>query len=222
MRSTTGRENRKTIIWDWNGTLLNDIDICVSCINLLLGERKLPALDRDRYRGIFTFPVKKYYELAGFDFSGEPFEIPAHQFIRHYRSSLGRAALHPGAQSVLNELRKMEYNQLILSVMEQELLSSTVEAQGIGHFFEQVCGINDHYGHSKSELGLELMRTLDADPSRIVLVGDTLHDHEVAMTMGIRCILISHGHQSRERLEAAGCPVVDNYDKITEVIQSYF
>ncbi|MCK4288095.1 MAG: HAD hydrolase-like protein, partial [Bacteroidales bacterium] len=61
----------KTIIWDWNGTLLNDIDICINSINILLEHRNIENLTKEIYKEIFTFPVKDYYSKAGFDFTKE-------------------------------------------------------------------------------------------------------------------------------------------------------
>ena len=67
-------KNKKAIIWDWNGTLLDDVELCINSMNLLLKERNLQALTIDRYREIFTFPVKEYYQKAGFNFKTENFE----------------------------------------------------------------------------------------------------------------------------------------------------
>ena len=64
----------KHIIWDWNGTLLDDVDIVIDCMNSLLKKRNLPLLHVDKYKDIFTFPVKDYYSQLGFDFTTEPFE----------------------------------------------------------------------------------------------------------------------------------------------------
>ena len=63
-----------TVIWDWNGTLLDDAPVCVAAINDMLRERSLPQLSAERYQEIFCFPVSEYYRKAGFDFSKEPFE----------------------------------------------------------------------------------------------------------------------------------------------------
>ncbi len=58
----------RSIIWDWNGTLLNDLDLCISAINVLLGKRELPLLNRQTYKAVFSFPVKDYYKAVGFRF----------------------------------------------------------------------------------------------------------------------------------------------------------
>ena len=83
------------IIWDWNGTLLDDLQMTMLCINELLEEYDLPSLTIPRYRQIFRFPVKDYYELAGFDFAQESFEVLAQKFISNYYSHLSEVSLYP-------------------------------------------------------------------------------------------------------------------------------
>ena len=70
-----------TIIWDWNGTLLNDVHIALSTMNSLLIKYNLPILTENRYRDIFQFPVENYYIYAGFSFEKIPFQQLADQFI---------------------------------------------------------------------------------------------------------------------------------------------
>ncbi|HPR60597.1 MAG TPA: HAD hydrolase-like protein, partial [Prolixibacteraceae bacterium] len=85
-----------TIIWDWNGTLFDDTDICIESINNLLIERGLERIDRKRYLEVFDFPVRDYYQRIGFDFDKEPFEIPALKFIDNYFAKVQQASLHNG------------------------------------------------------------------------------------------------------------------------------
>ena len=61
----------KYIIWDWNGTLIDDAWLFVEIMNEELKERMLPQINIQDYRQHFTFPVKKYYERLGFDFQKE-------------------------------------------------------------------------------------------------------------------------------------------------------
>jgi phosphoglycolate phosphatase len=207
-------EKYTTIIWDWNGTLLNDVDICIGSMNKLLTERKLPLLDTEKYRQIFTFPVRDYYEKAGVDFSKEAFETPAMQFINNYRLSLPGAALQQGAKEALSFFRDKKKEQSVLSVMEQQLLISSVKGFGIDSYFDRISGIDNHYGEGKTELALRTLKEIRELKEKILLVGDTLHDHEVASATGIDCILIAHGHQSHERLGASGRVIVNNFDEL--------
>lgn len=203
-----------SIIWDWNGTLLNDVDIVVETINQLLNDRNLTLLTVDRYLDVFTFPVRDYYEQIGFDLMNEPFEIPAIQFITIYNKAVETCGLHDDVIPVLNRLKEQGFRQFILSAMEQEQLEKTVNDNGIDHFFEELCGLNNHYAVSKVANGQSLISKRGLNPERTLMVGDTIHDFEVAQTIGCKCVLVAKGHQSKARLLTTGAHVLDGLDEI--------
>ena len=203
-------DNIRTIVWDWNGTLLNDTRLCVEIINRLLSKRNLPLLDSQRYRDVFTFPVKDYYAEIGFDFGKEPFEIPAREYIDQYNKALEDCPLHLGATDILRHFQSMGKQQLILSAMEQPVLEQNLKQHCIVHFFDEVSGLDNHYAHSKTDNGKALMKRLGLHPDNTCLIGDTIHDFEVAQELGCSCILIANGHQSEERLARTGCIVLND------------
>ena len=212
-------KNIKTIIWDWNGTLLNDADYCVDCMNIVLGKRNIPLINIDQYRTHFTFPVKDYYEAIGFDFEKEDFEVPAMEFINKYYENLNKASLHVCVFEILDYFKNLGYKQLVLSAMEHENLIKSLTDKGIINYFEEIKGIDDHYAISKLEMGKSLMQQLNIDSETTVMIGDTTHDLEVATGLGIDCILVSGGHQSKERLLAATSNVILKLGEITKYIQ---
>ena len=63
------------IVWDWNGTLLDDLWLCLDAINSVLDSRGMNRVDEISYRKIFTFPVIDYYEQLGFNFKNENFPL---------------------------------------------------------------------------------------------------------------------------------------------------
>jgi phosphoglycolate phosphatase len=206
----------KSIIWDWNGTLLNDLDFCISCINNLLKNRSLPILNRKIYKEVFSFPVKDYYEAIGFDFSKEDFSIPAHEFIDLYEKNIKSCGLHPTSMNVLQFFHQKGIRQFVLSAMHQEMLIETLQYNEIFHFFEGVAGLNDIYAVSKIERGQQLIKEFQIEKESAVIIGDTIHDFEVAQKLGIRSILVADGHQSEERLKSTGAEVVSNLKKLIE------
>lgn len=205
-----------SIIWDWNGTLLNDLDLCIDSINSLLKKRSLKLLDHDSYKELFSFPVKNYYQAIGFDFSKEDFEIPAKEFIDLYDSRVKNCPLHFSAIEVLESFKSKGYQQFVLSAMKQPMLEKTLKNSGISHFFEGVAGLNDHYAVSKVERGRELIREFEIETDDSWMIGDTNHDFEVASELGINCILVADGHQSHERLKETGAEVVDSLSNLKE------
>ncbi|MFA6400927.1 MAG: HAD family hydrolase [Salinivirgaceae bacterium] len=204
------------ILWDWNGTLLNDQIICIDAMNRLLVKRGLPLLTEEKYRRVFTFPVKTYYAQLGFDFTKEPFEIPALEFMEQYHRLLPQAGLFPDAIPVLHKLKELGYRQLILSAMEQESLIAAVKNLHVFDYFEQIAGIQDQYAHGKVNRAKELFLQKQISPQNTLLIGDTLHDVEVANELGCQCLLVATGHQSAERLQINGNPVVKNLRQALE------
>ena len=198
----------ETIIWDWNGTMLDDLELCIATINHLLRERNIPELDPIRYKKVFGFPVKDYYERIGFDFSKEPFDIPARQFIDLYEKGMYDCRLHSDVQQILEHLKNIGFCQLVLSAMEKSKLIATLRHNNILDYFDHISGLENHYAHSKLENGKRMLEELNLNPLTTCLIGDTLHDLEVAEAMGIQAFLVTHGHQDEDRLRKSGASVV--------------
>ena len=203
-------KTKRAIIWDWNGTLLNDAELCVQCMNELLSARNLPLLDHQRYRAIFTFPVREYYVQAGFDFNRENFEKPAMEFIDLYYAKLPGASLHEEAYGILNLFQELGYRQTVLSAMEHDSLERSLRDKGIAAYFDIITGINDHYAHSKLEIGEELVAKIGLPKEELLIIGDTLHDLEVGNALGVGVLLIANGHQSKSRLLKETPHVIDS------------
>lgn len=203
-------KNNHTIIWDWNGTLLDDLDLSIRAINHLLERRELPKLTVDRYLEVFAFPVKDYYVELGFNLEKEPFDIPAREFIDIYNHEVMNCSLHKGVIPVLEKLKQAGKQQLVLSAMKQDFLMQTLDHYRIIQFFDEVSGLNDHYANSKVENGKRMFERLQLQPENTCLIGDTIHDFEVARELGCRCILIANGHQSEKRLKKTGCRVIQD------------
>lgn len=221
MKEKISDQKVKAIVWDWNGTLLNDVHICVDSINIMLDARNLPTLDYTSYRNVFGFPVREYYEKAGFNFFNEPFDVAAIQFIDIYRERLRRSHLFPEVFEVLAKITMLQLPQYILSAMEQQLLEISLTEKGIPHFFKFIAGNSDHYADGKLGSAKRLQQIIVAEPNDILLVGDTIHDYEVAEEMGWQCVLISNGHQSEQRLHATGKPVLKSLSILPEFLNGH-
>jgi len=210
-------ENIKAVIWDWNGTLLNDLDICIFSMNQILERLYLPILTVEKYKSIFTFPVKEYYTAAGIDFGIHDWDIMAHEFIANYRQTLPQATLYEGVTGVLSFFKEKQRRQFILSAMQQDFLMESVTAMNIPGYFEQIVGLNDHYAHTKEENAILLVEETGLPRDSILMIGDTLHDLEVAESAGIHCILVANGHQSNERLENSGTVVCRDLQEVVSM-----
>jgi phosphoglycolate phosphatase len=208
----------EAVIWDWNGTLLNDVEVSIISMNQVLEKRNYPPLDVVKYKSIFTFPVKDYYKAAGVNFITHDWKTVAMEFISNYRENVTKSALHQTVLPILDFFRRRHYRQFILSAMEQDFLEETVKMRNIDHFFEKIMGLNNHYAATKSDNARLLIEEIDLPLDRICMFGDTIHDFEVAKDAGAACILVANGHQSLERLETTGCLVISGLDDLFKML----
>lgn len=204
------------VIWDWNGTLLNDRWLCIDVVNGMLRRRGRTPLTEHRYLEIFRFPVSEYYRRAGFDFEREPFADLAVEYLSEYDSRVGECALHPGAASIVRRLADGGIPQVILSASRQESLEDAVGRSGIGRYFTVLRGLRDGHAVSKVAAGRALISSLTISPSRAIMIGDTDHDVEVADEIGTEIVLVGQGHQSPRRLAATGRTVFGTFAELSE------
>jgi len=204
------------VIWDWNGTLLDDAEVCVASINRMLRERGLEAIDLPRYRDLFNFPVRDYYERLGFDLSTEDWDAMAKEFHSHYDRLASDAPLRDGVEPILTELQNHGVAMSVLSACQEETLNTMLRERGIDGLFEEICGLGDLYASSKLDLGRALLETLGLAPHEAIMIGDTQHDYDVADALGCRCVLLLGGHNSHRRLNQCDCPVVSRPEETLE------
>lgn len=208
------------VIWDWNGTLLDDAELCVEVMNGVLGRRKLAPITAESYAAAFRFPVREYYRDLGFDFEREAFELIGTEFIAGYSAGEARCSLRHDARSTLEGLGKLGLRQSVLSASQQARLEHQVKRLDVHAHFEALVGLADNYAAGKIEVGKRWMEKSDVDPARTILVGDTDHDVEVARALGVECALVPSGHQSKERLAKTGARVLNSLSALLEGLVS--
>ena len=204
-------ENKyKHIIWDWNGTLLNDRWLCIESINILLEKRGKKKLSEERYLEIFDFPVRDYYMRAGFDFTKEDFKVPAIEFIELYDLKRKECSLQDNAENTLKHFHNQGLSQSLLSASEEGVLTDMIRHFQLSSYFKLVKGLNNHYAASKLDLGRQLIRDLGIPSQKILMIGDTRHDLEVARELGVDIIMYDQGHFPKHRLMGCDCRIISD------------
>lgn len=200
----------KWIVWDWNGTLLDDVRASVDALNVVLREHHRPPLSQEEYVGQFLFPVKEFYRGLGVEASGFDWDALAESF--HLRLLLSHhTRLQQHAETVLKVCQQAGYRQVVLSALEHGLLEDQLERWQVRNYFDQIVGSDNFDGAAKDRAAQQLHVNGD-----VVMIGDTVHDAEVAAKMGWRILLVACGHQNRQRLIQTGAPVLDALSDIPE------
>ena len=212
------KTNYKHIIWDWNGTLLDDVHLCLDVLNRMLRRRNLTEITLSRYRRLLDFPVIDFYRRLGFDFKNESYENVADEYIDGYASSWPGCRLHPQAENVLRTIHTAGLSQSVLSAYQQQRLEEAIDYFGLRPWFVRLIGLNDPYAAGKTDNGKRWMQQLDHSGREVLLIGDTVHDAQVAQAMGADCALTTFGHNSKKRLRNCGVRLFDSLEEIRKVL----
>ena len=198
------------VIWDFNGTIFDDVNIGIEAVNAMLTARRMAPVDSvEKYREIFCFPIKEYYRRCGFDFEAEDYEsILAPEWVREYKLREHTAHLCDGVKEALEFFSSHGIKQSVVSASKQDTLLSQINRLGISRYFEDIVGCNNFYAYGKQDILCEFTERNNSD--KLVLIGDTEHDADVAKVAGIDCVLMLTGHASAATLEKCGCNVYDN------------
>lgn len=198
----------RQVLWDWNGTLLDDLTYAIGVRNRTFPAFGLPRIGSvAEYHRQFTFPVRRYYERAGV--TDETFVAVAHAWMAEYVRGFDTVPLHGDAVETLARFAAAGVRQAVLSATRRDMLESQIARFPIRAYFTDVLGLSDIYARSKEAVGLDYLARCGVPAASTLMIGDTLHDAEVARAMGTGCVLVARGHQSRETLLTAGVPVMD-------------
>lgn len=201
----------KRIFWDWNGTLLDDTEAALATLNIMLEKRGSAKISMEFYRDNFAFPVKPFYTAIGIVLDGENWDDVAREYHDVYARQEKR--LNAQAFSAIETVEKAGAAQSVISALRQDLLESDVGRYGIAGRFDHVFGVDNLNGSSKISRAKELLSLCAGDD--VVMIGDSLHDKEVADAIGVGCVLCSRGSHAHHRL-AAAAPAADS---LTEAVR---
>lgn len=187
------------ILWDFNGTILDDVVPCIQSINeLLVKYGKKPLSGVDEYKAVFGFPIKDYYKRIGFDFDEVSFEVLAIEWVKLYNKYNSPIKACPNAKEALIYVKQAGVPQLVLTASKTEMVYEQLEMMGLTDFFEGVIGLDNIHAAGKTDTALEWAKR--EKPSRPVLIGDTEHDAQAADAIGAQCLLVSCGHMPVKKL----------------------
>jgi phosphoglycolate phosphatase len=203
------------ILWDFNGTIIDDVDICLKAEQDILNRLNMgKVVSREEYLELFEFPVIKYYEKIGFDFSILDFNEISKWFIEYYNSYKSEYKLNKDVLQCIRDSVAKNNKNIIISASEQNMLVDQCEILKIDQYFDEICGINNINAHSKIAMAKEWLANNDYNNEEMLFIGDSVHDYQVAEELGVKCILVASGHQSKRKLMEVCDTVYNDFSEV--------
>lgn len=205
------------ILWDWNGTLIDDVFVALNSVNDMLKKRNMNTINIEQYHSYLDTPIIKFYEHL-FDLDKVPFETIVEEFEAGYNRYIPENPVFENAESILNKAKGNGIKQLVISASSQNKITADAKQWGIHKYFNIISGSDNMNAESKIARAKNVLSDFGVKPSRAVVIGDTLHDYTMAKEIGADCILFSKGHQSKDDLLTTNAPVIDSLTEIENLI----
>jgi phosphoglycolate phosphatase len=207
------------VIWDWNGTLLNDTIIAWECANVVMTRHGKGMVTFEEYQRAYRHPLTDMYKELGFDLELEAYTPIFSEWHSLYNARVsGEAELHEDAIETLTSFKEYGAQQAVLSALQHDSLMKHVTSFGLIPYFEQTLGLSGEDGSCKRGNGSILLGQLAVNPEKTLIVGDSTHDAEVARFLGAECLLVRRGSEDLDRLLLNGYPVLASLNEVLDFV----
>jgi phosphoglycolate phosphatase-like HAD superfamily hydrolase len=201
------------VIWDWNGTLLDDLHLVVDSVNASLTHLGVPTIGVEDYQRHFERPLHGFYErLLGHPVDDELMRVIDDVFHERYWSGYVAAELAVDAGRAVDMVADLSATQSVASMLRHDLLVPSIRQFGIEERMLAVDGHRGRVGETKEQhmaRHVERLERMYPEMTRgdMVAIGDIVDDAVAAKAAGISCVLYDGGGQDRRALETMGVPV---------------
>jgi phosphoglycolate phosphatase-like HAD superfamily hydrolase len=199
------------VVWDWNGTLFDDVEAVVDATSEIFAPYGLGPFGLEEFRAFYTRPIWVAYErLLNRTLEDGEWERLDGAWHDSYHRLMARCGLAADARSTIEVLTAAGHTQSLLSMWRHEQLVPTIARLGLADAFRRVDGLRlpEQAGGHKAELLVRHLAGLGIDAVDVMLIGDSADDAMAARAVGARAVLYAGGVTARAALERLGVPVV--------------
>ncbi len=205
------------IIWDYNGTVVDDVDASVAAVNDMLNKRNLPLTTKEQYIETVALPLDNYYK--GLGISEEDMAAISTEFQTFCKNHSNLIHIFDDFFVVMQELKKFDIKNILMSSLYKDFLLEDMKKFNLSKYFDDVIGMNDKLVGSKLENAKNYIAKNHLKAENVLFIGDLVSDAKIAKTLNANCILIPNGHNSKTRCLSEEVTVFDDLKCIIGYLQ---
>lgn len=207
----------KNIVWDYNGTIVDDAKLAVDAENIVLQSYNKPPITLEYYLKECKMPILNFYKKI-FDFEYYDFKEIADRFFFQYDRLSETANVFPEVRRMIAKFSEKGCRQGVVSGFETARLTLSLKKFGLEKYFCFLSGSDDIECGDKSSRAVEVLKQYDFSPKETLFIGDMYHDYETARKVGADCVLIAKGHQGGDVLRACNVTVIDSAEELENML----
>lgn len=215
------KKMKKLAVFDWNGTLFDDLHANLAGANAALAIASLPAIDLETYQRTMLFPISDFYYHHGVtaEVFAKEHERILNAFLETYESEADECGLRDKTLDILSALVDEGYECIILSNHFMDEVMGRVQKFEIeGYFSEISCNtkgcIKGATQLNKEERLKAYIRNGNYDSSSSFIIGDSLEEPAIADRLGLRSFSVTGGCFDAQRLFKQNTEVINCFSEL--------
>lgn len=208
----------KTIIWDFNGTIIDDVKAAMGAVNDMLIRRNQHTINLQQYRDAVDTPIWKFYETV-FAENTITQEDAIREFDLGVDKHLQAKPLMKDADKVLEYFKNQGKEQIIVSSSHIDKVRNQLSFLGVKKYFAEVLALSDYYAGDKTHLARNYLESHKVLAEETVVIGDCVADYKMAKELGCDCILITMGHQCESTLAKTDALIINSLSELINIIK---
>lgn len=215
-----------TVVYDWNGTLLDDMDAVIEALNVILRKYNRPVIEHEPFRELCLYPFPILYGRLGFNEQEIETLCKEGNCIFHdkYELLAANAPLRKGAIELLEFSKKYKVQNLILSNHMVDAIGVQLERLKIKDYFSKVLAFasreSQYKDISKGERLRLYLKDNSINPETTLIIGDSEEECEIARALNLTSVAITGGTVSENRLRAANPDyIINDFHELLPILQ---
>ena len=208
------------IVWDWDGTIMDSTPTIVHCIQQSCRDLGFKVPDDALASSVIGLGIHDSLRRA------VPWVEPIHfqkltdRFRSHYLAKDHELDLFVGIRELLESLRADQYLLGVATGKSRVGLDRSLKHHQIGHLFHETRTADESFSKPHPGMLLELSDVTQVPTRRILMIGDTTHDLDMAANAGVDAVAVTYGAHPPETLKESPSLVhVDNVAQLSKWLQ---
>ncbi|MDD6251617.1 MAG: HAD hydrolase-like protein [Oscillospiraceae bacterium] len=208
----------KTIVWDFNGTLIDDVNAALSSVNDILRRRNQPAIDLKKYKWAVDSPISKFYDRIFLPGTVD-LKKDCYEFDEGYERHLKTNPIMDGALETVRYFSEHNKTQVVISASQIDKVRKRLNDISLSEYFSEVLARKDLMATDKLYLAEGYFKENGINPEETVVIGDCVADFQMAEALSCDCVLTTKGHQGRDEFKATTAIVIDSLLELKNIVK---
>lgn len=189
------------VIFDWDGTLMDSIGKIVTCMQATAMELQMTAPAEQSVRDIIGLSMDKALSVLFPHVANELRQTMIDVYRKHYLElNTTPSPLFEGSMTLLDSLREQEYLLAVATGKGRGGLDRVLSLTELGHYFSATRCADESKSKPHPQMILDVLDVLNVEPARALMVGDSIHDLNMANNAGVDCVGVSYGAHDHDTL----------------------